>query len=213
MMSHFSRFVPLALALTGLSLLVGAKLGHQQSKTSSDGYALGLLWWPEYCHQHPELRYCAGASFRGFVPREFAEISSNGRIQNCTATTKSFNPDNKLLGLLPDETLLRSAWDKHGTGSGLSQSMYFDRLTRAFESVAIPRVFVRPDRDFRMSPSEIKQAFLRVNRDLSPDGFFVFCRSGFLSAVQIQRARNVPAPNGICKDSRVEVIARMPLAE
>jgi ribonuclease T2 len=213
MLRHFPRFLLLALALTGLAALLGAKLGNQHRKTSSDGYALELLWWPEYCHEHSELRYCAGASFRGFVPGEFAEMSSDGRIQNCTATTKSFNPDKKLLSLLPDETLLRSQWDTHGACSGLSQSEYFDRLARAFKSVAIPRQFVWPDQDFQVSPDEIKQAFLRANRDFSADGFFVFCRAGFLSAVQIQRARNVAAPNGICKDSRVEVIARMPLAE
>jgi ribonuclease T2 len=140
-------------------------------------------------------------------------MSSDGQVQNCTATTKSFNPDRKLLSLLPDEALLRSQWDTHGACSGLSQSEYFDRLARVFKSVAIPRQFVSPDQDFRMSPDEIKQAFLRANRDFSSDGFFVFCRSGFLSAIQIQRARNVAAPNGICEDSGVEVIARMPLAE
>jgi ribonuclease T2 len=213
MLRSFPRFLSLALALASLAVLLGAKLGNQNRKTSSHGYALELLWWPEYCHEHPKLRYCAGASFRGFVPRKFAEMSSDGQIQSCTATTRSFNPDTKLLSLLPDEALLRSQWDTHGACSGLSQGEYFDRLARAFKSVAIPRQFVSPDHDFRMSPDGVKQAFLRANRDFSPDGFLVFCRLGFLSAIQIQRARSVAAPKGICDDSGVEVIARMPLAE
>lgn len=213
-LGHFSRFLLLvALAVSCLTLVLGAELGHQHRKASGEGYVLELLWWPEYCHEHPELRYCAGASFRGFVPREFAEISSGGQVQSCTATTKGFNPDKKLLSLLPDEVLLRSQWETHGACTGLSQSEYFERLAGAFRSVGIPRQFVRPDQDFRISPDEIKQAFLRANQDFSAGGFFVLCRSGFLSAVQIQKARNVAAPNDVCKDSRVEVIARMPLAE
>ena len=147
------------------------------------------------------------------MPDKFVEMSSDEQVRNCTARTKIFNRDEKLLSLLPDERLLQSLWDTHGACSGLSQSEYFGRMARAFRSLAIPRQFVRPDRDFSISPGELKQVFLRANRDLSPDGFFVFCRSGFVSAVQIERAVKTAAPNGICNDSRVEVIARMPLAE
>ncbi len=213
MLWHFPRFPTFALAFTGLAVLLGAMLSAQHSKTGGSVYALELLWWPEYCHEHRELLYCAGASFRGFVPRDFAETSPDGQIPNCACTTKSFSPDKKLLNLVPDEVLLRSLWETHGSCSGLSQRGYFDSLAKAFKSVAVPERFVWPDAHFSMSPEEIKQAFLRANRDFSPDGFFVFCRSGFLSAVQIKTARNVAAPDEICKDSSVEVIARMPLAE
>lgn len=201
------------LSLAGLSLLLGANQPGQQPPTTSGGYALELLWWPEYCHEHPERRYCAGASFRGFVPGDLAEISSDGDIKNCMTAITGFDPDQKLFSLVPDEVLLRSQWDKHGTCSGLSQSAYFGRLTRILKSVVIPKQFVRPDRDFQMSPADVQQAFLRANRRFSPDAIFVFCQSGFLSSIQIQTARKVVVPKGLCKDARVEIIARMPLAE
>lgn len=209
----FQRLSFAVVFLAGVSLLLGAKQPGERPTTTTGGYALELLWWPEYCHEHPELRYCAGASFRGFVPSDLAEISNDGKIKSCTTASTSFKPDEKLLSLLPDEVLLRSQWNKHGACSGLSQNAYFGRVTRIVKSLVIPKQFVQPDRDFQMSPSDIQQAFARGNRRLSADGILVFCRSGFLSSIQIQTARKVVVPNGVCKDAHVEVIARMPLAE
>jgi len=212
-MTSLRRVLSLGVVLTAITGVLALKSENEGREGARRGYALELLWWPEYCHEHPELRYCAGASFRGFVPVEFADISSNGQVETCAGAIKSFNPDRKLLSLLPDEALLRSQWDAHGTCSGLSQSKYFDHVAAAFKSVTIPRKFVLPDHDFRMSPDEIKQEFLQTNRGLSSDALFVFCRSGFLSIVRIQTVRHAVPPRAICTDATVEIIARMPLAE
>lgn len=210
---YFQRISLAALCLAGTVILPGARQADQHQLAKKHGYVLELLWWPEYCHEHPERRYCAGASFRGFVPSDLSEVSSTGDIKECTTTTTSFTPNQELLKLVPDEVLLRSEWDKHGACSGFPPTVYFGRLARVFKSVAIPKQFVWPDRDFQMSAAEIEQAFLRVNREISPNGVFVFCRSGFLSSIQIQGGEKLVVPNGVCKDAHVEIIARMPLAE
>ena len=214
MLRRLYPFAFTAIALSGLGVVLTVGLAGEYRATKSSQYFIELLWWPEYCHEHPDLRYCAGASFRGFVPRRFAKASDWGQVPTCANVTNSFRPDDNLLKLLPDEELLRSEWETHGSCSGLSQNAYFDHLAQAFKSVVIPRQFVRPDKDFPMSPERVKQAFAQANPDLSPpSGVFVFCRSGFLSAVQVQRLRNARAPNEVCSDTQVEILARMPLAE
>lgn len=178
-----------------------------------EGYILDLLWWPEYCHEHPRLRYCAGASFQGFVLGALIPISGEGQIQKCEARTESFRPDDKLLSVMPDVTLLRAQWEHYGACSGLSQSRYFDRLSRIYRSVRIPKEFIAPTDHFEASLSDTREALLQENARLSPSALHVFCQSGLLSKIQIVKGSPLAEPSDTCGLPRIQVIARMPLAE
>jgi ribonuclease I len=178
-----------------------------------EAYILELLWWPEYCHDNPQLRYCAGASFQGFVLGAFIPLSDEGQVHKCEAHTESFRPDNQLLRVMPDETLLERQWKLYGACSGLSQTQYFDHLSRVYRSVRIPRDFISPKDHFEISVDQTKEEFLRKNVALSPSTLNVLCRSGFLSKIQIQRDSHMMKRTETCEYPRVKVIARMPLAE
>jgi ribonuclease T2 len=212
---YFWRLLLLALAP---SFSIFASQGNPASipptgQPKREAYALELLWWPEYCHDNPQLKYCAGASFRGFVLGAFIPSSEEGQIHKCETQTENFKPDNKLLKVMPDETLLETQWKLYGACSGLSPTRYFDHLSRIYRSVRIPKEFISPNDHFEASVSQTKEEFLRKNAALSPSALYVFCRSGFLSKVQILKGSHMVKPTETCDLPRVKVIARMPLAE
>jgi ribonuclease T2 len=183
------------------------------AQSKDKAYMLDLLWWPEYCRGNPRLKYCAGASFRGFVLGAFIPLSDNGRIHTCETQAELFGPDNKLLKLMPDETLLRTQWKLYGACSGLSQTRYFDHLSQIYRSIRIPKAFISPTDHFEVSIDQIKKDFVQINPTLSRDSLSVFCQSGFLSKVQVRKDSHMAKPTGACEYQRVQVIAKMPLAE
>ena len=212
---YFGRLLLLVLA-SSFSIL--ASQGNPASlpptgQPKHEAYVLELLWWPEYCHDNPHLKYCAGASFQGFVLGAFIPLSQEGQIHRCETQTENFRPDNKLLKVMPDETLLETQWKLYGACSGLSQTRYFDHLSRIYKSVRIPKEFMSPNDHFEAGVSQIKEEFLQKNAALPPSALYVFCRSGFLSKVQIQKGSHMLKPTETCDLPRIKVIARMPLAE
>ena len=188
-------------------------LVHPTGQPNDESYILELLWWPEYCHENPQLRYCAGASFRGFVLGGFIPLSNDGQVHKCETQGQSFRLDNQLLKMMPDEMLLERQWTLFGACSGLSQTQYFNRLAKVYRSVHIPSKFISPKDHFEISVDQTKKEFLQRNTVLSAGNLYVFCQSGFLSKIQVLRDSHVIKPAGTCDHPRVKVIARMPLAE
>lgn len=214
-MYYLGRLLLMAL-LPSLSIFASSQHSPAvapSGRATHEGYILELLWWPQYCHEHPQLRYCAGATFQGFVLGAFIPTSDEAQVQKCEAQIEAFRPDDKLLKVMPDETLLKAQWESYGACSGQSQTRYFDHLSRISRSVRIPKEFVSPKDHFEVSVSQTKEEFLSKNAALSPGVLYVFCRSGFLSKVQIQKAPHLVKPTEACDLPRVKVIARMPLAE
>jgi ribonuclease I len=179
----------------------------------NEAYTLEFLWWPQYCHDNPQLRYCAGASFHGFVLGAYIPRSANLQVRTCEAHVTEFMPDDKLLKVMPDEALLRTQWELYGTCSGVSQTDYFDRLSRISRAIKIPNKFVLPREHFSVSIEEVKQDFLRKNNHLPPDSLDVFCKSGLLSKIEIQASSQAIHSARSCELPSVLVIARLPLAE
>lgn len=206
---HFLPLLSLALVLSCLTTASGGT--PKQSK--HEAYALEMLWWPEYCHHNPQLKYCGGSSFRGFVLGAFIPLSEQGQAHKCETQTENFRPDNKLLQVMPDEKLLEAQWSLYGACSGLSQTAYFDHLSRIYRSVHIPKEFISPTEHFEVGVSQIEEEFLQKKVPLSPSALYVFCRSGFLSKIQIVRGAHTVKPVETCDVQRLKVIARMPLAE
>jgi ribonuclease I len=182
-------------------------------KPLNEVYTLELLWWPEYCHENPRLRYCAGASFQGFVLGAYIPRAKGRQEEPCKGPVAKFMPDAKLLKVMPDEELLRTQWDLYGACSGLSQTDYFNYIWRVSRSIKIPERFVLPDEHFSITIQELKNDFLVKNHRLVSDSVDVFCKSGMLSKIRIHRPSPVTHSAGSCELPTVQVISRLPLAE
>ncbi|MEM9735676.1 MAG: ribonuclease T2 [Pseudomonadota bacterium] len=76
-------------------------------------------------------------------------------------------------------------WKKHGRCSGLSAQAYFDLSREAFARVTRPEVFRRLDREVRIDPDVVEEAFLEANPDLDATDLAVTCRDGVIREVRI----------------------------
>lgn len=134
-------------------------------------------------------------------------------MPKCEGSLETFRPDPKLLKLMPDETLLETQWKVYGACSGVSQTRYFDRLSQIYKSVRIPKEFISPNDHFEISVEQARKEVLQASSAPPPTAVYIFCRSGFLSKIQIQKDSRIAKPAGSCDDTQIKVIAKMPLAE
>ncbi len=74
---------------------------------------------------------------------------------------------------------------KHGRCSGLAAADYFALSRRAYESVAIPPVFVGLKRDIRLPASVVEEAFIEANQGLQRNMITVTCDAGRIAEVRL----------------------------
>ena len=95
---------------------------------------------------------------------------------------------------MPSPDLVRHEWEKHGTCSGDSPEVYFQRVRDAFAHVTIPRRFQDPGDGFRLSPADIEREFAEANPGLGAARLAVLCDGRFLQEVRVCLARSDLAP-------------------
>lgn len=87
--------------------------------------------------------------------------------------------------------LARHEWKKHGTCTGLSVGDYVEAAREAVSSVHIPKRFVKPHADTRVSALEVAEAFVSVNPHLTRKMIRVSCFHGKLQEVRVCFAKDL----------------------
>ena len=90
-----------------------------------------------------------------------------------------------MLDLMPAPGLIFNEWKKHGTCSGLGARGYFETIRKARAAVKIPPEFIDLADPKTVSPTEIEDAFIKVNPGLSASAVSVICNRNRLSEVRI----------------------------
>lgn len=147
-------------------------------------WQLTLDWTPQYCRDHlsskevqctEELYFVLGGLkpvFTGEAPdcasgRLPAELMDDARLD------------------VPNRAKLARMWSRDGACSGLSASDYVLQVGRASRRFAAPPDMRRVPANLRMSPQEVRAAFVGVNADLAPAHLVPLCRARSFSAVMI----------------------------
>jgi ribonuclease T2 len=159
-----------------------------------DYYVLSLSWSPEYCavNGSNDPGQCADGRKFAFVVHGLWPQYERGYPQNCAAGgTVSDAIIRRMLPLMPSPKLIEHEWRTHGTCSGLNQDVYFDLVRRAYSQVSIPADFKAPIKNIEVSPSQVKDEFVRANASISADAFRVLCRGRFLSEVRVCLSRDL----------------------
>ena len=153
-----------------------------------DFYVLALSWSPGFCEiSGSRSRQCDDGTGLGFVTHGLWPQQEQGYPAFCEPSGR-FVPQaamNDAKGVFPDDNLARYQWRKHGTCSGESPSGYFRAVRQARDFVRIPDGFKDLVSRARVLPSEIEQAFIRVNPGLRPDMISVSCGRRILQEVRI----------------------------
>lgn len=183
-----------------------------QQPGAFDHYVLSLSWSPEFCHSNPEDPECNGPKRYGFIVHGlWPEFRDGGGPEHCSQEPLRSTPPG-LIDVMPDTNLIEHEWLTHGTCAGLTADSYFNLVRRAFGSVRIPREFMAPEAQFRISPFEIKQAFLQANSNLRIADITISCAGPYLRAVNICLTKTLrPMPCHETNDCRARIVRVPPV--
>ena len=154
-----------------------------------DHFVLSLSWSPSYCATE-------GAGERSIqCSRPYAFMVHGlwpqyvrGYPEFCRTRESDRVPERlvqQYLDITPSPGLIGHQWRKHGSCTGLSQAEYLSLARKAFNQVKIPQEFVLPKGPIMISPREVEQKFMSVNKGLRPDAIAVSCDRRYLREVRI----------------------------
>ena len=173
---------------------------RQNTPGQFDFYVLSLSWSPSFCEDAAERgnsgrsqrAQCGGRPF-SFVVHGLWPQYEHGFPDYCErpAPRLDRNIMVSMLDLMPAPGLIFNEWDKHGTCSGLGPRAYFETIRKARAAVKIPAEFIELADPKTISPSEIEDAFVKVNPGLSNDAIAVTCNRTRLSEVRICMSKDL----------------------
>jgi len=142
-----------------------------------DFYVLSLSWSPSYCEATGDRGPQCGGRPYSFVVHDLWPQYERGFPKSCQEPAPRLPRRivESMLDLMPAERLIYHEWDEHGTCSGLSPEAYFDTIRKARNKVNIPPDFVGVKSVKRVSPDQVKEAFIKENSGLGDDSIAVEC--------------------------------------
>jgi ribonuclease T2 len=202
MMFHFSRNWIAAL-ISGALLLTASLAGtgtasaqdrRQNTPGEFDYYVLSLSWSPSFCEEAQERgnngrgqqAQCGGRPF-SFVVHGLWPQYEHGYPEYCDRSKEWLerNIMTSMLDLMPAPGLIFNEWKKHGTCSGLAARAYFETIRKARAAVKIPEEYLQLSDTKTVTPTEIEDAFVKVNPGLKTEDMAVTCNRTRLSEVRI----------------------------
>ena len=173
---------------------------RQNAPGEFDFYVLSLSWSPSFCEAASERgnsgrsqqSQCGGRPF-SFVVHGLWPQYERGFPEYCQRPSPRLDRNimTSMLDLMPAPGLIFNEWDKHGTCSGLGARAYFESIRKARAAVKIPEQFLDVSEPKTIAPSEIEEAFIKVNPGLSSSAISVICTSRRLSEVRVCMSKDM----------------------
>jgi ribonuclease T2 len=200
----FSRYLFVALIGVAGASVSGAGTASAQDRRQNtpgefDFYVLSLSWSPSFCEEASERgnsgrsqAQCGGRPF-SFVVHGLWPQYEHGFPDYCERPSPRLDRNimSSMLDLMPAPGLIFNEWDKHGTCSGLSPRAYFETIRKARSAVKIPPEFLELSDPKTVAPSDIEDAFIKVNPGLSNAAIAVTCNKTRLSEVRICMSKDL----------------------
>ena len=189
------------LALASLAAAGGARAqdSRQNAPGEFDFYVLSLSWSPSFCEVASERgnggrsgAQCGGRPF-SFVVHGLWPQYERGFPEYCQRPSPRLDRNimTSMLDLMPAPGLIYNEWDKHGTCSGLGERAYFETIRKARAAVKIPEEFLQLSDTKTVAPSDVEDAFIKVNPGLSTSAIAVTCNRTRLSEVRICMSKDL----------------------
>jgi ribonuclease T2 len=191
MIMYVVRVALVALLLTPLA--AAAQGSHQNEPGQFDFYVLSLSWSPSFCAEAAErnagrsVGAQCGARPYSFVVHGLWPQYDKGFPEYCQVPSPRLYRGivSAMLDLMPAPQLIFSAWDRHGTCSGLSSRVYFDTLRRARAQVTIPAEYLDLQQPLNIRPAAVRDAFIKANPGLASGDIAVSCDNERLTEVRL----------------------------
>ena len=197
-------------SLTATCLTLGLALAAPANADGVAGefdyYVLSLSWSPAWCAATGDARdadQCDAGRETDFVVHGLWPQYERGWPADCA--TEERDPSRRESQAMEDVMgsggLAWYQWQKHGRCSGLSAQGYYQAIRDAAAIVPVPPVFDALDRDVRVPPAVIEDAFIEVNPDLTRDAVTITCRGDAIQEVRICLTRDLE-PRDCAPDAR-----------
>jgi ribonuclease T2 len=189
--SRFAFFVRLVLvALLGIAAAGTASAQDRRQNTPGefDFYVLSLS---ERGNEQRSQAQCGGRPF-SFVVHGLWPQYEHGFPEYCDRNSY-LDRDimRSMLDLMPAPGLIFNEWKKHGTCAGLGPRPYFETIRKARAAVKIPPEFLNLTDPKTVTPSEVEEAFIKVNPGLNDTAISVTCNRTRLSEVRICMSKDL----------------------
>src|ERR1700744_2288198 len=190
-----------ALAIGSLAGINDASAPDRRQKTPGafDSYVLSLSWSPSFCEEAQERggggrsqqAQCGGRPF-SFVVHGLWPQYEHGFPEYCDRNSY-LDRDimTSMLDLMPAPGLIFNEWKKHGTCAGLGPRPYFETIRKARAAVKIPPEFLNLTDPKTVTPSEVEEAFIKVNPGLNDAAISITCNRTRLSEVRICMSKDL----------------------
>jgi ribonuclease T2 len=186
------------LAYVGLLLLLAGPTGlsaqdrRQSEPGQFDFYVLTLSWSPTFCESASErgssrnTEQCGDRPY-AFVVHGLWPQHERGFPAYCQVPAPRLDRNivGSMLDIMPAPRLVFHEWDRHGTCTGLSARAYFDMVRKAREMIKIPDRYVEVKDALMVSPSEVEEAFIDSNPQLTRGAVAVTCDSRRLRDIRV----------------------------
>ncbi|KFE36094.1 ribonuclease T2 family protein [Thioclava atlantica] len=180
------------------AFILGASLAHAEGERAGDFdyYVLSLSWSPTWCALEGDARnspQCDPRNDYAFVLHGLWPQYERGWPSYCRtgARDPSRQQTAEMEDIMGAPGTAWYQWKKHGRCAGLSASDYFETARKAYESITIPPVFQRLDRDVKLPAKIVEQAFLETNPGLDADEVTITCKSGRIQEVRVCLSRDL----------------------
>ena len=171
---------------------------RQNAPGEFDFYVLALSWSPSFCEAAAERGNSGRSNVQCSRPYSFVVHGlwpqyERGFPEYCQRPSPRLDRNimTSMLDLMPAPDLIFSEWDKHGTCSGLGARAYFESIRKARAAVKIPEQFLDLSEPKTIAPSDIEEAFIKVNPGLSSSAISVICTSRRLSEVRVCMSKDM----------------------
>ena len=171
---------------------------RQNAPGEFDFYVLALSWSPSFCEAAAERGNSGRSNAQCSRPYSFVVHGlwpqyERGFPEYCQRPSPRLDRNimTSMLDLMPAPGLIFNEWDKHGTCSGLGARAYFESIRKARAAVKIPEQFLDVSEPKTIAPSEIEEAFIKVNPGLSSSAISVICTSRRLSEVRVCMSKDM----------------------
>ena len=195
---NISRFLISLAFVVAAAGVASAQDRRQNAPGEFDFYVLALSWSPSFCEAAAERGNSGRSNVQCSRPYSFVVHGlwpqyERGFPEYCQRPSPRLDRNimTSMLDLMPAPGLIFNEWDKHGTCSGLGARAYFESIRKARAAVKIPEQFLDVSEPKTIAPSEIEEAFIKVNPGLSSSAISVLCTSRRLSEVRVCMSKDM----------------------
>lgn len=183
-----------------------------------DFYVLALSWSPEFCagaRNGSNQEQCGDGRRFTFVVHGLWPQYQRGWPQFCeTGASVPRQTIQQTLPIMPSQGLIRHAWLKHGSCSGLEPDKYFAATRAAFGAVRIPEAFRQPLKQVSHTQGDILEAFAEANPQAGEAAFRLRCSGRYLSELWVcmeKGLKPMACPSSLRDNCRAPEIIVRPL--